>query len=51
MGDATAQTVYFYDRHPVSLDIILAKLARAAVTLMVCGQMTCFRMTRIIMAA
>jgi hypothetical protein len=26
MGDATAQTVYFYDRHPVSLDIILAKL-------------------------
>ena len=26
MGDATAQTVYFYDRHPISLDIILAKL-------------------------
>ena len=26
MGDATAQTVYFYDRHPISLDIIFAKL-------------------------
>lgn len=26
MGDATTQTVYFYDRHPISLDIILAKL-------------------------
>ena len=26
MGDAAAQTVYFYDRHPISLDIILAKL-------------------------
>jgi cyclopropane fatty-acyl-phospholipid synthase-like methyltransferase len=26
MADATAQTVYFYDRHPISLDIILAKL-------------------------
>ena len=26
MGDATAQTVFFYDRHPISLDIILAKL-------------------------
>ena len=26
MGDATAQTIYFYDRHPISLDIILAKL-------------------------
>ena len=25
--------------------------ARAAVTLMICGQMICFRMTRIIMAA
>src|SRR6476661_10386106 len=26
MGDATAQTVYFYDPHPISLDIILSKL-------------------------
>ena len=26
MGDAAAQTVYFYDRHPISLDIILSKL-------------------------
>src|SRR5260221_12353395 len=26
MGDATAQTIYFYDRHPISLEIILAKL-------------------------
>jgi sarcosine/dimethylglycine N-methyltransferase len=26
MGDATAQTLYFYDRHPISCDIILAKL-------------------------
>ena len=26
MGDATTQTVFFYDRHPISLDIILAKL-------------------------
>ena len=26
MSDATAQTVYFYDRHPISLDIIFAKL-------------------------
>lgn len=26
MSDATAQTVYFYDRHPISLDIILARL-------------------------
>src|SRR5262245_43608558 len=26
MGDATSQTVYFYDRHPISCDIILAKL-------------------------
>ena len=26
MSDATSQTVYFYDRHPISCDIILAKL-------------------------
>jgi len=26
MGDAKAQTIYFYDRHPISSDIILAKL-------------------------
>jgi sarcosine/dimethylglycine N-methyltransferase len=26
MNDATTQTVYFYDRHPISCDIILAKL-------------------------
>jgi len=26
MGDAKAQTVFFYDRHPISCDIILAKL-------------------------
>jgi len=26
MNDATSQTVYFYDRHPISRDIILAKL-------------------------
>jgi cyclopropane fatty-acyl-phospholipid synthase-like methyltransferase len=26
MNDATSQTVYFYDRHPISSDIILAKL-------------------------
>src|SRR5215470_16258553 len=26
MSDATAQTLYFYDRHPISCDIILAKL-------------------------
>lgn len=26
MSDATAQTIYFYDRHPISCDIILAKL-------------------------
>lgn len=26
MNDATAQTLYFYDRHPISCDIILAKL-------------------------
>lgn len=26
MSDAKAQTVYFYDRHPISRDIILAKL-------------------------
>jgi sarcosine/dimethylglycine N-methyltransferase len=26
MGDAAAQTVYFYDRHPISSDIIFAKL-------------------------
>src|SRR3954471_2859358 len=26
MTDATAQTLYFYDRHPISCDIILAKL-------------------------
>ena len=26
MRDATSQTVYFYDRHPISCDIILAKL-------------------------
>jgi cyclopropane fatty-acyl-phospholipid synthase-like methyltransferase len=26
MGDAIAQTLYFYDRHPISCDIILAKL-------------------------
>jgi sarcosine/dimethylglycine N-methyltransferase len=26
MSEATAQTVYFYDRHPISCDIILAKL-------------------------
>jgi SAM-dependent methyltransferase len=26
MGDAKAQTIYFYDRHPISCDIIVAKL-------------------------
>jgi sarcosine/dimethylglycine N-methyltransferase len=26
MNDATSQTVYFYDRHPISCDIVLAKL-------------------------
>ena len=26
MNDATAQTLYFYNRHPISCDIILAKL-------------------------
>jgi len=26
MSDATSQTVYFYNRHPISCDIILAKL-------------------------
>jgi sarcosine/dimethylglycine N-methyltransferase len=26
MGDATSQTVYFYNRHPISREIILAKL-------------------------
>jgi sarcosine/dimethylglycine N-methyltransferase len=26
MNDATSQTVYFYDRHPISCDMILAKL-------------------------
>ena len=51
MGDATAQTVYFYDRHPIHSTSYLQSCARAAVTLMVCGQMICFRMTRIIMAA
>jgi sarcosine/dimethylglycine N-methyltransferase len=29
MSDATAQTLYFYDRHPISCDIILAKLRAA----------------------
>ena len=26
MSDATSQTIYFFDRHPISYDIILAKL-------------------------
>ena len=26
MSDATSQTVYFYNRHPISCEIILAKL-------------------------
>jgi hypothetical protein len=26
MNDAVLQTLYFYDRHPISCDIILAKL-------------------------
>ena len=26
MSDATSQIVYFYDRHPISCEIILAKL-------------------------
>jgi sarcosine/dimethylglycine N-methyltransferase len=26
MSDATSQTIYYYDRHPISYDIILAKL-------------------------
>lgn len=26
MSDATSQTIYFYDRHPISCEIILAKL-------------------------
>jgi sarcosine/dimethylglycine N-methyltransferase len=26
MSDAISQTVYFYNRHPISCDIILAKL-------------------------
>ena len=27
MSDATSQTVYFYNRHPISSEIILAKLS------------------------
>jgi hypothetical protein len=26
MSDATSQTIYFFDRHPISYEIILAKL-------------------------
>ena len=26
MGDAKTQIIYFYDRHPISSDIVLAKL-------------------------
>jgi len=26
MSDATSQTVYFYNRHPISCEIILTKL-------------------------
>ena len=36
MSDATSQTIYFYDRHPISYEIILAKLRASRGILMVC---------------
>ena len=29
MNDATSQTIYFYNRHPISYDIILANSPRS----------------------
>ena len=51
MSDATSQTVYFYNRHPISCEIILTKL-RATVAISTAYVLkSYFPMTKIIMAA
>jgi hypothetical protein len=50
MSDATSQTVYFYNRHPISCEIILTKL-RASRGSTAYVLKSYFPMTKIIMAA
>jgi hypothetical protein len=52
MSDATTQTVYFYNRHPISCEIILTKLHAQAVAISTAYVLkSYFPMTKIIMAA
>ena len=51
MSDATSQTVYFYNRHPISCEIILAKLRQAVPISTAYVLKKYFPMTKIIMAA
>ena len=51
MADATSQTIHFYNRHPISCDIILAKLRESArPSEQSAAGRTVFRMTRTTMA-
>ncbi|TIN76931.1 MAG: hypothetical protein E5Y18_04395 [Mesorhizobium sp.] len=51
MSDATSQTVYFYNRHPISCEIILAKLRASRGHLDGLRPEELFPTTKIIMAA
>ena len=53
MSDATSQTVYFYNRHPISCEIILMKLraSRGHLDGLYYVLKSYFPMTTIIMAA
>ena len=51
MSDATSQTVYFYNRHPISCEIILTKLGASRGHLDSLRPEELFPMTKIIMAA
>ena len=51
MNDATSQLLYFSNRHPISRDIILAKLQASAVISTIYVRRNCLRTTRITMVA
>ena len=51
MNDVTSQLLYFYNRHPISRDIILAKLQASRGHLITSARRNCLRTTRIIMVA
>ena len=49
MNDTSSQLFYFYNHHPISRDIILAKLRASRIMSTTCARKTCMRTTRITM--